>query len=166
MTKSYLLESILNISPLSIQDAFSKKLSEKEKKAKEQVEAVEKKYQQREAETRKQIQSLEKKIKELNAGGGGKAKAAAGGKGGQVGWGNLFETYEWLYFGGSVICFTDVVLCWTGFMRSWKTCKSRGIWMTDFQAWKSHGKMSKVMENWINHNESDILAQHKMWYSQ
>ncbi len=68
-----------------LQEAFSKKLSEKDKKAKEQVAAVEKKYQQREIDTKKQITSLEKKIKELNAsGGGGGARAAGGGKGGKV----------------------------------------------------------------------------------
>ena len=43
------------------------------------------------------------------------------------------------------------VVVWSGFMQSWKTWKSHGIWMTDFQAWRSHGnlqKMTKVMEKW------------------
>ncbi len=36
----------------------------------------------------------------------------------------------------------------SGFVRSWKTWKSHGIWKKYFQAWRSHGKLKKCQKSW------------------
>ena len=52
-----------------------------------------------------------------------------------------------------------VAVLHSGFMRSWKTWKSHGIWMTDFQVWRSHENFEKCKKSW------KMEMYHKKWHS-
>ena len=80
------------ISDSNFQENFKKKMAEKDKQAKDMVQATEKKYTQREAENKKQIQALEKKNKELAAGGGAVRGAVVVKVSNWVQWG----VYRWM----------------------------------------------------------------------